>query len=212
MERETQINAASIEVGNLEASRMREALGVITRGMRDNPMQVAALGENPEVRERKLRRMFDAVAASEETGQDRQLLGARDSDGSILGVLGMQPPGRCQPGLGRQLRVVPALLGLGPRNARRVMKWLGAWSKHDPDERHWHLGPVAVDAHLQGKGIGSNLMRVFCAKMDAAGETAYLETDKDINVRFYRQFGFEVVGEEDVLGIPNWFMIRPPAQ
>lgn len=92
------------------------------------------------------------------------------------------------------------------------MKWLGTWSKHDPKERHWHLGPVAVDAHLQGMGIGSNLMRVFCAKMDAAGETAYLETDKDINVRFYEKFGFEVVGEEDVIGVPNWFMIRHPAQ
>ncbi len=55
-------------------------------------------------------------------------------------------------------------------------------------------------------------MRVFCAKMDAAGETAYLETDKDINVRFYEKFGFEVVGEEDVISVPNWFMIRHPAQ
>ena len=56
------------------------------------------------------------------------------------------------------------------------MKWLRTWSKHDPDERHWHLAPVAVDAHLQGRGIGSKLMRDFCARMDAAGEIAYLET------------------------------------
>ncbi len=52
------------------------------------------------------------------------------------------------------------------------------------------------------------MMRVFCAKMDAAGEDAYLETDKPINVRFYERFGFEVVGEEEVLGVPNWFMLR----
>jgi len=88
------------------------------------------------------------------------------------------------------------------------MKWLGAWSKHDLEERHWHLGPVAVDAHLQGKGIGSKLMQAFCAQMDAVGEVAYLETDKESNVRFYERFGFEVVGEEEVLGVPNWFMIR----
>jgi len=51
-------------------------------------------------------------------------------------------------------------------------------------------------------------MRVFCARMDAAGEAAYLETDKPANVRFYERFGFEVVGEQRVLGVPNWFMLR----
>jgi ribosomal protein S18 acetylase RimI-like enzyme len=57
-------------------------------------------------------------------------------------------------------------------------------------------------------GIGSKLLRVFCARMDAAGEDAYLETDKAINVRLYERFGFEVVTEGEVLGIPNWFMLR----
>jgi hypothetical protein len=52
-------------------------------------------------------------------------------------------------------------------------------------------------------------MEVFRAQMDAVGEAAYLETDKPENVRFYERFGFEVVGEEEVLGVPNWFMIRP---
>ena len=51
-------------------------------------------------------------------------------------------------------------------------------------------------------------MRIFCAQMDAAGEDAYLETDKEINVRFYERFGFEVVGEQEVIGVPNWFMLR----
>ena len=67
---------------------------------------------------------------------------------------------------------------------------------------------MAVDAHLQGMGIGSKLMRVFCAKMDAAGEDAYLETDKPENVRFYERFGYEVIGEERVLEVQNWFMRR----
>jgi predicted N-acetyltransferase YhbS len=79
-------------------------------------------------------------------------------------------------------------------------------------QRHWHLGPVAVDAHLQGMGVGSKLMRVFCAKMVAAGEVAYLGTDKPVNVRFYERFGREVVGEEEVLGNSNWFMLRWPQE
>jgi ribosomal protein S18 acetylase RimI-like enzyme len=46
--------------------------------------------------------------------------------------------------------------------------------------------------------------------MDAAGEDAYLETDKPENVRFYERFGFEVVGEQEVIGVPNWYMARRP--
>ena len=60
-----------------------------------------------------------------------------------------------------------------------------------------------MDAHLQGMRVGSELMQAFCAQMDAAGEDAYLETDKKINARFYERFGFEVISEEEVLGTPN---------
>ena len=199
---------SSVEVRTLDAAEMDEAIEVIVRGMRDNPNIIAAFGPDSDVRHRKLHRLFGATAASEVPGRDRDLLVARGPEGSILGVCGMMPPGRCQPGLARQLRLAPSLLALGPSSAGRTMKWLGAWSGHDPDERHWHLGPVAVDVQLQGRGIGSELMRAFCEKMDAAGEEAYLETDKEINVRFYEKFGFEVVGEEEVLGVPNWFMTR----
>jgi ribosomal protein S18 acetylase RimI-like enzyme len=197
-----------LEIADLDATEMKAAIGVIVRGMRENPDIVTALGEDPTIRERRLRRLFGAMATAEVPGRDRDWLAARGPDGSILGVCGMMPPGRCQPGLGRQLRLAPSLLALGPRSAGHTMKWLGSWGKRDPKERHWHLGPVAVDAHLQGMGIGTKLMRVFSARMDAAGEDAYLETDKPINVRFYERFGFEVVGEQEVLGVPNWFMLR----
>jgi hypothetical protein len=56
------------------------------------------------------------------------------------------------------------------------------------------------------------MMQAFAAKMDALGEVAYLETDRDINVTFYRRFGFDVVAAQDILGVPNWFMIRNPCR
>lgn len=211
-EKNTHMDIEELEVETLDAAGVAEAVEVIVRGMRDNPQHVAAFGEVPEVRQRKLRRLFGAMASSETPGLHRTMLALRGPDGAILGVCGMAPSDQCQPGLGRQLRMVPALLGIGPRCAGRVMKWLGTWSRHDPEERHSHLGPVAVDAHLQGMGIGSRLMREYCARMDAAGEEAYLETDKEINVSFYERFGFEVVAEEEVLGVPNWFMVRHPSK
>jgi predicted N-acetyltransferase YhbS len=69
---------------------------------------------------------------------------------------------------------------------------------------------VAVDEGLQRMGVGSRLMEVYCAQVDASGEDAYLETDKPGNVSFYERFGFELVGEQEVLGVPNWFMTRKP--
>lgn len=202
------ISLEALEIGTVGAAEMEEAVGVMVRGMRDNPNVVAAFGQDEERRHGRLLRLFGAVAAAEVPGRDRDMLAARGPDGSILGVCGMMPPGRCQPGPGRQLRLLPALLALGLRSAGRTMSWLGAWSKHDPAHRHWHLGPVAVDAHLQGLGIGSMLMRAFCGRMDDAGEDAYLETDKEINVSFYEKFGFGVTGEEEVLGVRNWYMYR----
>ncbi len=199
-------NLDGLEIGALDASEVGEALDVISRGMRDNPIHVAAFGENPERRRESLRRLFGAAFAV--MGLREHMLVARGEDGTVVGVMGMMPPGDCLPGPGQQLRMLPRLLRNGPLAAGRTMGWLGAWGKRDPKERHWHFGPLAVDAHLQGMGVGSKLLRVFSARMDAAGEQAYLETDKAINVRLYERFGFEVVGEGEVLGVPNWFMLR----
>jgi ribosomal protein S18 acetylase RimI-like enzyme len=208
LDKEASRSLEGLGVSALDESEVGETLNVIARGMRDNPLHLAAYGENQEVRLRKIHRFVSAAYAVKDFSS--HTLVARRGDGAIVGVCGMLPPGDCLPTLGDKLRMMPRLLPNGLRAVGRMMRWLGVWDKHHPKERHWHLGPVAVDAHLQGMGVGSNLMRSFCEMMDAAGEDAYLETDKEINVRFYERFGFEVIGEEEVLGIPNWFMLRRP--
>ena len=80
----------------------------------------------------------------------------------------------------------------------------------EPEEPHWHVGPVAVDPAWQGKGVGSKLMQAFVEKLDASGDYAYLETDKPENVTFYRRFGFEIRSEPEFLGVKNWLMDRHP--
>ena len=194
-----------LEIGPLDPSGVDEVVGLLSRGMRDNPVHVAAFGDDSETRQRKLRILMSAAFRVRDLSH---AIVARDEEGAIVGVCGMMYPGRCRPDLRQQLLLLPTLLRLGPRSAGRAMSWLGVWGEHDPEERHWHLGPLAVDAHLQGLGVGGRLMQVFCAQMDAARDDAYLETDKPINVRFYERFGFRVVGEADVLGVKNYFMIR----
>jgi len=194
-----------MEVGAFDASEIEEVLDVLARGMRDNPLHVAAFGEDPERRRRSFRGLMAAAFSIRDISHT---LVARREDGVIVGVCGMMPPGNCLPDFRQRLRLLPTLLSIGPRAVGRMMRWLGVWEKHDPEERHWHLGPLVVDAHLQGMGVGSRMMQVFCAQMDAAREDTYLETDKRENVRFYERFGFEVVGEQEVLGVTNYFMLR----
>ncbi len=131
------------------------------------------------------------------------------SSGELVGVSGTVPPRRCQLSTGEKLKVLPVLLGgSGVRSTLRVIRWVGDWSRCDPKRAHWHLGPVGVERHLQGQGIGSALLGVFCRRLDETRFVAYLETDKRENVAFYERFGFEVVGEHKVLGVQNWFMLR----
>lgn len=121
--------------------------------MRDNPLHVGAFGTDAVRRERALSLVFAPVL--------RQLMckgvvsGAFVS-GELVGVTGMAPPRRCQITIAEKITVLPELIrGSGLRNSLRVLEWVGDWSRHDSTISHWHLGPLAVDRHLQGQGIGS---------------------------------------------------------
>jgi hypothetical protein len=135
-----------LEIGTLDASEVGEALGIVSRGMRDNPLIVAAFGADPDLRLRRFRRFVGAGFAV--MGWHRHMLAARDDGGAIVGVVGMRVPGTCLPNPLQRLRILTRLLPNGPRDATRTARWLGAWAEHDPGERHWHVGPVAVDACL----------------------------------------------------------------
>ena len=195
---------AAIEIRDLRPAETADAVGVVARGMRDNPLHVAAYGEDAERRLRchaRVTRAFFRVFVAQQPICAIQ-------DGMLVGLTGVAPPGTCQPSATQRLRLLPGVVALGPRTAARVVRWLTAWEERDPDEPHVHLGPLAVDAHLQGRGIGSLIMQEHCRRLDRDGRVGYLETDKLENVRFYERFGYEVIGESPVIGVPNWFMRR----
>jgi ribosomal protein S18 acetylase RimI-like enzyme len=195
-----------IEVRDLRPEEIPEAVGVLARGMRDNPMHVAAYGDDPQRRERSHARLMSGLFRVFTAQQP--ICAVRD--GVLLGVTGVAPVGTCQASPVQRLRLLPSVVALGPRTAARVGKWISRWVKRDLDEPHVHLGPLAVDAHLQRQGVGSLILEEHCRRLDAAGEVGYLETDKAENVRFYERFGFEVIGEEPVIGVQSWYMRRRP--
>ena len=196
----------TVEIGPLCPADVDQALAVLTRGMRDNPNHIAALGDDPTARLARLRTFLESYRSIAE----REALVARDATGRIVGVMAMMRPGECRLPMPYEAGTLSGFYAEDPEAASRVKRWLDVWRKHDPHERHWHCGPFAVDARLQRTGIGSGLLHVFCAQLDAGRENAYLETDMRQSVDFFERFGFEVVDEDKVLGATNWFLLRRP--
>ena len=90
----------------------------------------------------------------------------------------------------------------------RKSVWHTEWARHDPLSQHWHHGPIGVLPSHQGLGIGSMLMERFCKEVEACLTKAYLETEGDKNVRFYKKFGFKVVSESEIFDVKNRYMLR----
>jgi ribosomal protein S18 acetylase RimI-like enzyme len=176
--------------------------------MRDNPANVRTLGiRNADRRCRALTRFFVPVLHG--LYQRGLILGAFRG-GSLVGVYDMARPGLCQPTSLEKPTVIPSVVFANPLAApMRVLKWAGEWApRRDPSEPHWHLGPVAVDSHVQGPGIGRAMLSEFCARVGGCNKLSYLETDQPENVRFYQKFGFTVIAEAEILRMRNWFMSR----
>lgn len=177
--------------------------------MRDNPLHVKAFGAGLARRERRLMRFLGHLAGY--VHAHGEVAGAF-VQGELVGVLGMMKPGRCRPRLMDRLRLALVIMaGNPPGTTAGILRWLMIWARNDPPAPHWHVGPFAVSAAYRRRGIGRRLMMRCCARLDAVGGTAYLETDLARNAAFYATFGFVVIRQEPVLGVPNWFMARPPS-
>jgi ribosomal protein S18 acetylase RimI-like enzyme len=78
-----------------------------------------------------------------------------------------------------------------------------------PNHPHWYLPWFGVDAALQGKGLGGQLMKECLTVVDASHWPAYLETPNPRTISFYERHGFEVTGEAQAGACPRIvFMLR----
>ncbi|WP_368841828.1 GNAT family N-acetyltransferase [Kocuria sp. CPCC 205235] len=195
-----------IKIVELKRAEFPAVVELVARGMRDNPLHVAAYGTDPARRLACHARLIGALLNTKPT---LRLFGVKQQD-TLLAVAGEAAVGTCQMTPGQILRAGPQVAMLGPRTAVRVQRWIQNWARHDPTEDHVHLGPVAVEPSLQGNGFGSIVVREHCQLLDQSRLVGYLETDKLVNVDFYRRLGYEIVDEGPVLGVPNWFMRRSP--
>ena len=191
----------------LGSRELEGAAQLVGKGMRDNPSNLRVFRiPDGEHRSIAMGRFFAPVLRG--LFQRGLVLGAFLSN-RLVGICGMARPGFCQPNAIEKTRVLPAaVIGNPITTPFLILNWVQEWSRRDPAEPHWHLGPVAVEPSLQGQGIGTAMLSAFCAVVDGSSAPAYLETDKHENVRLYQRFGFTVVESAQVLGVRNWFMSR----
>ncbi len=82
-----------------------------------------------------------------------------------------------------------------------------------PVNSHYYLHALGVVKDMQGKGIGSLLLRETLAVYDRAAKPAYLECSNEKNLPLYKRHGFLVISEyrlnRDAPSI--WFMAREPS-
>lgn len=200
--------AAAPEVGPLLEREAREAAELLARAFRDNPLNVAALGSaNPARRLRACRRgASDLVGTALVHGE----CWAARSGGRPLGALVATPPGRHPLPAPPLLRRLVTLWVQGLGTARRWAEIFEALQLQHPLEPHWYLGTLGVDPPVQGRGVGTALLRGWLRRVDREAGAVYLETDRERNVSWYAREGFSVVCHIRVLDVPVWCMQRPP--
>jgi GNAT superfamily N-acetyltransferase len=111
-------------------------------------------------------------------------------------------------GLANLVRVLPYVIS----HVKSTLEMINLIESMHPHEPHWYLATLGTDPEVQGRGIGSALMRPVLELCDVEGWPAYLESSKERNVPFYARHGFEVVKEVPLPGGgPSiWTMWRTP--
>ena len=201
----TIVDLKRVEVGETRPDEIEAAIDVAARALADGPLTIAVVGDDLEVNFRQLRRFF---RLQYRLAPHQRPLVAR-LEGRIVASTNDLHSGACHASPWMKLRSAPALLVTRPSVALRMLRWFSDWERRDPRPRpHAHFGPFGVLPEFQGRGIGSLVLAEYTRRLDAAGEDSYLETEKPENVALYSRFGYEVIEEAEVIGVPNWFMWR----
>ncbi len=194
-----------VQVRSASVAEVPALAGVLARAFARDPMVVWPMVTDEDLVPR-IRAEFEVVDSAF-TAE-----GWMFQAGDGLGAMTLLPPGS----EARQGAVEAAawdgmasLFPDGGERYERMWSWIAA---SHPRERHWLLDQLAVEPAVQGRGIGSAMLRFAVSRAQQDRLRLLLETGVAGNVFLYERFGFRVTLEEDAPGGgPRiWFMRRDP--
>ena len=188
----------------------QEAVGVLARAYRDDPVVLAILEGVPS--DTRLRRLTKTFAVVTQACLRRGTLFYLREEGKMTAVAIAHRPGAYPLPLPVQLWILlKTVAGNGFYGLGRWLTWLSRIEKRHPKSPHYYLEFISVDPALQGRGHGSSILHRLISMADRDRVGYFLETGNPRNVPLYRRFGFQTVAEEEIIGVHAWFMWRPPA-
>jgi GNAT superfamily N-acetyltransferase len=192
-----------IVIEKYSAKHLESVVSLLADAFVTNPLHVAVFG--PE--------RIDQNRTFFRIGLRHMFLGpafVASVDGQVCGYMHFNAAPFCLPAP-EEIPTVMAIV-LKPLGAPipQVIQWFARWCHLDPDEPHFHLGPIGVSPKVRGQGIGTALMERYLEQLERENAAGYLETDRSENVEFYKKFGFVVKHEERLIDTPTWYMWRAP--
>lgn len=196
----------SIQIRDLRPDELPAAGAVVGRALADSPALHEVYPTNTGKRTAALGQVFAALLKAH-AGHGR-VFGALDG-ATIVGVCAIREPGGCQLGTLDKLavgRAAASAVSLGWSVS--FQKLLSDLALRDPQVRHFHLGPLAVEPARQRQGVGTALMTEFCRRVDVAHELAAAETDRKAALPFLGLFGFKELTSAAIAGVSHAFLVR----
>lgn len=196
----------SLAIRDLRPDDLPAAGAVVGRALADSPSLQEVYPTNPGKRTAALGQVFAALLRA--YASHGRVFGAFE-EGALVGVCTLREPGGCQLSALEKLSVGKATasaVSLGFSVA--MQKAMGDVALRDPQVRHFHLGPLAVEPTRQRQGVGTALMQEFCRRVDVAREVAAADTDRKSAVPFLGRFGFKELSSAAIAGVSYAFLVR----
>ena len=82
--------------------------------------------------------------------------------------------------------------------------------KIDDIENYYMIEYFGTKPEMQGKGVGSKIMRFILSKADKENKKCYLECEEK-NRKLYEHYGFKVIAQTEMLeGVNFYALVREP--